>query len=329
MPFVWMLGTSLTPAAEMIRVDRPILPRHPAWENYRVALTVMPFYLFLKNTLVVALLCVIGQTTSAALVAFALGCDLVYASENAYFAQTFLEIGLIPDLGGAFTLPRLVGPMRAKEMALLGERVPAARALALGLINDVFPAERLLAEAAADPAVKGRIAAAYLIETVAPASDTPLPPCRIRREAGCLAAWVSVPEGQFQRARILLDRALVWGPGGELVNLEDRPALCFNPLLGATTGEPAPARLNLGAANATGLEWGARPGFMARQVSARCQDGVLFVTRPKSKSLVRDGAWADRRRAPGFNLFWANLEADAQVRVATMLARDASVSPHP
>jgi enoyl-CoA hydratase/carnithine racemase len=76
----------------------------------------------------------------------ALGCDLVYASENAYFAQTFIEIGLVPDLGGAFTLPRLIGPARAKEMAFFGDRVGAARALALGLVNDVFPAERLLAE---------------------------------------------------------------------------------------------------------------------------------------------------------------------------------------
>jgi multiple sugar transport system permease protein len=71
MPFLWMLGTSLTPAAEVIRIDRPILPRHPAWGNYYEALTVMPFALFLKNTLIVALLCVIGQTMSAALVAFA------------------------------------------------------------------------------------------------------------------------------------------------------------------------------------------------------------------------------------------------------------------
>lgn len=76
----------------------------------------------------------------------ALGCDLVYASERAYFAQTFLEIGLVPDLGGAFILPRLVGLARAKEMALLGERVGAAQALEMGLVNAVFPRERLMAE---------------------------------------------------------------------------------------------------------------------------------------------------------------------------------------
>jgi hypothetical protein len=183
-------------------------------------------------------------------------------------------------------------------------------------------AERLLAEAvAADPAVRQRLAVAYLIETAAPADDPPIPPCRVRGEPGCLASWLSVPEGQLQHADTLLDRALVWGPGGELVNLDDRPALCFNPILGRATEDAAPARLNLGSANATGLEWGARPGFLARQVGARCQDGILYVSRPKSKSLERQGNWADRRRVPGFNLFYADLEADAEARVAALLAR--------
>jgi 2-(1,2-epoxy-1,2-dihydrophenyl)acetyl-CoA isomerase len=76
----------------------------------------------------------------------ALACDLVYAAEPAYFCQTFMEIGLIPDLGGAYMLPRLVGPMRAKELALLGERTPATEAVTLGMINAVFPADRLMTE---------------------------------------------------------------------------------------------------------------------------------------------------------------------------------------
>jgi hypothetical protein len=185
-------------------------------------------------------------------------------------------------------------------------------------------AERLLAEAvAADPAVRRRLAVAYLIETAAPADDPPIPPCRRRGEPGCLAAWISVPEGQAQRASTVIDRTLVWGPQGELVNLENRAALCFNPILGRVTDDPAPARLALGAANATGLEWGARPGFLARQVSARCVKGVLYVSRPKSASLERQGDWADRRRVSGLNLFYADLEADAQARVAGLLAQPA------
>jgi hypothetical protein len=178
-------------------------------------------------------------------------------------------------------------------------------------------AQRLLAEViTADPALKRRLVAAYLIETAVAADTPPVPPCRTRGQPGCLAAWLGVEQGQTQRGEILLDRALVWGPGGELVNLGERPALCFNPVLGRVTDDPAPARLALGAANATGLEWGARPGFLARQVSAQCRDGVLQVSRPKSANLRSGGTWADHRKVPGFNLFWADLEADSLARLA-------------
>ncbi|HEY2358099.1 MAG TPA: DUF3089 domain-containing protein, partial [Phenylobacterium sp.] len=141
-------------------------------------------------------------------------------------------------------------------------------------------ATRLLTEEVApNPQLRARLAAAYLIETVVPATYPPLPPCARRDEAGCIAAWASVPESEIDRGRILLARALIWDSNGELQNLQG-PALCFNPILGATTDEPAPARMHEGAANATGLEWGARPAFLARQVSARCEGGVLRVSSP-------------------------------------------------
>lgn len=181
---------------------------------------------------------------------------------------------------------------------------------------------RLLSEEFAnDPRLESLLVAAYLIDTVAPADDPPLLPCVARGEAGCLAAWVSVHAGDFDASERLLARALVWSPQGELVNISPRPALCFNPILGAVTDRAAPARLHLGAANATGLEWGARPAFMARQVSAQCVDGVLRVSRPRSVSLQQKGNWADRRKAPGFNLFYADLETDAKARLAAWRAR--------
>ncbi len=76
----------------------------------------------------------------------ALAGDLIYASEKAYFVNTFLEIGLVPDLGGLFTLPRLIGAARAKEMAMLGERWSAQTAQQMGLINGVFAPDQLMAE---------------------------------------------------------------------------------------------------------------------------------------------------------------------------------------
>jgi 2-(1,2-epoxy-1,2-dihydrophenyl)acetyl-CoA isomerase len=76
----------------------------------------------------------------------ALACDLVYATRSASFLQAFARIGLIPDAGGTWILPRLVGPMRARGLALLAEPLPAEKAEAWGLIwkcidDDKFEAE--------------------------------------------------------------------------------------------------------------------------------------------------------------------------------------------
>ncbi len=76
----------------------------------------------------------------------ALACDLVVAAESAVFYQAFVKIGLVPDAGGSYFLPRLVGPRKAMEMVLLGEKIGAADALRLGLINKTAPDEDLVSE---------------------------------------------------------------------------------------------------------------------------------------------------------------------------------------
>jgi 2-(1,2-epoxy-1,2-dihydrophenyl)acetyl-CoA isomerase len=79
----------------------------------------------------------------------ALACDLRLLSDRAYFEEKFVGIGLMPDGGGTFHLPRLVGLGRALELLLLGERVDARRALELGLAWRVVPAAELLEQALA------------------------------------------------------------------------------------------------------------------------------------------------------------------------------------
>src|SRR3984885_9015221 len=73
--------------------------------------------------------------------------DLIVAAESAYFLQAFRRIGLVPDGGSTYLLPRMIGKARAMEMALLGERVPAAQALEWGLVNRVVPDAELMATA--------------------------------------------------------------------------------------------------------------------------------------------------------------------------------------
>jgi 2-(1,2-epoxy-1,2-dihydrophenyl)acetyl-CoA isomerase len=76
----------------------------------------------------------------------ALACDLVVAAESAYFLLAFVNIGLVPDGGSSLLIPARVGFTRAAEMAMLGERVSAAKALEWGLINRVAPDDALRAE---------------------------------------------------------------------------------------------------------------------------------------------------------------------------------------
>jgi 2-(1,2-epoxy-1,2-dihydrophenyl)acetyl-CoA isomerase len=79
----------------------------------------------------------------------ALAADLVVAAESAYFLLAFVNIGLVPDGGSSLFVPSRVGLARAAEMAMLGERVPAPRALEWGLINRVVPDADFGAEIAA------------------------------------------------------------------------------------------------------------------------------------------------------------------------------------
>ena len=69
----------------------------------------------------------------------ALACDLRVASEEAKFIQSFVRVGLAPDSGGSFLLPRLVGLSKAMELLLLGETVEAHEAQRIGLVAKVFP----------------------------------------------------------------------------------------------------------------------------------------------------------------------------------------------
>ena len=77
---------------------------------------------------------------------FALACDLIFASENASFNEAFVRIGLSPDCGGSFFLPRAVGEKLASELFMTGETLSAEKALQIGMINRVAAAENLMSE---------------------------------------------------------------------------------------------------------------------------------------------------------------------------------------
>ena len=91
----------------------------------------------------------VNGTAAGMGVQVALACDFVLAAESARFIEVYVRRALVPDAGAAYLLPRLVGVHRAKELLMLGDDVPAAQALSIGLVSRVVPDSSLGDEAMA------------------------------------------------------------------------------------------------------------------------------------------------------------------------------------
>jgi 2-(1,2-epoxy-1,2-dihydrophenyl)acetyl-CoA isomerase len=91
--------------------------------------------------------CAVNGVAAGAGASYALACDIVLAARSARFIQAFVKIGLVPDSGASFFLPRLIGEARARALAMLGETVDAERAEAWGMIWRVVDDAALLPEA--------------------------------------------------------------------------------------------------------------------------------------------------------------------------------------
>jgi len=90
--------------------------------------------------------CAVNGVAAGAGVNIALCCDIVIASSTASFIQAFSKIGLIPDSGGSFILPRLIGWQRASALMMLGDKVSAEEAEKMGMIYKMYPAETFVNE---------------------------------------------------------------------------------------------------------------------------------------------------------------------------------------
>lgn len=93
--------------------------------------------------------CAVNGTAAGAGANIALACDIVIASEEAKFIQSFSQIGLIPDSGGTYILPRLIGLARATALTFLGEKISAQEAVEMGMIWKSCPADSFMDEAEA------------------------------------------------------------------------------------------------------------------------------------------------------------------------------------
>ena len=99
------------------------------------------------KSLAMPVICAVNGVAAGAGANIALACDIVIASRNASFIQAFCKIGLVPDSGGSWSLPRLVGHARAMSLSLLGDKVCADQAEQWGMIYRAVEPESLMAEA--------------------------------------------------------------------------------------------------------------------------------------------------------------------------------------
>jgi 2-(1,2-epoxy-1,2-dihydrophenyl)acetyl-CoA isomerase len=107
------------------------------------------FHPFLRRlrTLHCPIVTAVNGPAAGAGMSFALMGDLILCARSSYFLQAFRRIGLVPDCGSTWILPRIIGKARSVELSLLGERLPAEKALEWGLVNRVYDDVALMDEA--------------------------------------------------------------------------------------------------------------------------------------------------------------------------------------
>ena len=132
-------GQDLAEVSDRYKSDKPIeLGRHLR-DLYNPMISKL-------RTLEKPVIASVNGVAAGAGMSLALACDLRIAAESASFIQAFIHVGVVPDSGSTFMLPRLVGLSRAMELAITGRKVKAADALQLGLVNQVAPDADLAAE---------------------------------------------------------------------------------------------------------------------------------------------------------------------------------------
>ena len=223
--------------------------------------------------------------------------------EDARLAQDFAY----QDVRRAFEVFLTQSPPE-RPIVLVGHNQGAAHVTRL--LHDFF---------AGDAALRGRLAVAYVIDYPVPLdlfdeALAPLVPCETATDTGCIAAFGTFMPGESSNAERFSERLLVHD-GEAFGSVSGRPLLCINPLTWSRAEDYAPERLHKGGVAAEGLEPDIRPAAQPNQVGAQCLDGLLFVDKPRSRSLRRPLKVGGKFRTLPSNLFYEDLKQNAVARV--------------
>jgi 2-(1,2-epoxy-1,2-dihydrophenyl)acetyl-CoA isomerase len=129
-------GQDLADVAERYKSKEPMEIGGHLRERYNPLITRL-------RTIEKPVIAAVNGVAAGAGCSLALACDLRIAAESASFIEAFIQVGLVPDSGSTFMLPRLVGVARAMELAMTGRKVTAAEALQIGLVNQVVADDQL------------------------------------------------------------------------------------------------------------------------------------------------------------------------------------------
>lgn len=212
---------------------------------------------------------------------------------------------------------------RAIEV-FLAENPPERPILLIGYGQGGMHAQRLLTEYFSGD-LGEKLAAAYIIDhPYLQDNAVGLQACARKQDTNCVVAFGAFEPKEKTRVRRFAGKTLIWNTeaSGSIQSVDERPLLCVNPLLWTTESDYAPARLHLGGVAAEGLGVETMPVPMPQQTGAQCQDGVLLLDKPKSKSLRRPSRFGGKYRTLPSNLFYEDLRVDAERRVQYLIEKD-------
>ncbi len=215
--------------------------------------------------------------------------------------------------------------VRAAFQAFRAGRSPGRPLVLVGHDQGGAHILRLLADGSIGPAIRSRLAAAYVIDAPVHAAlldSGDLPPiCSDETATGCLVTFGAFPPGHEKAARRFRNILKSWRPEIGWRSAGRNPPACVNPLSWNTNGERAAPERHLGAAAAGGLVPDLAPVIAPRLFGAQCVDGALRIDEP-ARLAFRRGRWFGRDLRPTpFNWFYADLKANIEMRLAAFNAQ--------
>ena len=144
-----------------------------------------------------------------------------------------------------------------------------------------------------------------------------LKPCEAADDTNCVVAWGAFMPGDKAIAdRFTTDLNI--HEVNDYYKINDRPLLCINPLMWSRASDYAPRRLHKGGMAAVGVEPGTKVAPLSKQFGAQCENGLLYIDKPRSRALRRPIKIGGNFRTLPFNLFYEDLRQNARLRVDSL-----------